>query len=111
LDIDIIEIETFKRSLKREKLHKNSVDSLKSELKKNPEKGDLIPDSGGLRKVRMVIENTGKRGGARVIYLYLSIKEKIYLITAYKKTSKENLTRDDLKVFKKLVKTIKDMEI
>lgn len=84
---------------------------LKSELKKNPEKGDLIPGSGGLRKVRMVIENTGKRGGARVIYLYLSIKGRIYLITAYRKTGKENLTRDDLKVFKKLVKTIKDMEI
>jgi hypothetical protein len=111
LNIDIIEIETFKRSIKKEKITKDSVDSLKTELRENPEKGKIIPNSGGLRKIRMSLENTGKRGGARAIYLYLSMKGRIYLITAYKKINKENLTNDDLKVLRQLSKTIKDMKV
>jgi hypothetical protein len=110
LNIDIIEIETFKRSLKKEKINREDVDLLKKHLRDDPEKGDLIPNSGGLRKVRMSIENIGKRGGARVIYLYLSLKGRIYLITAYKKTNKENLTPDDLKIFRQLIKVLKDLE-
>ncbi len=47
----------------------------------------------------------------KVIYLYLAIKGKIYLITSYRKSSKENLTGDDLKVFRTLIKTIKNMEL
>ena len=110
LRIDIIELETFKRSVKKQKINRNSVDLLKTELCNNPEKGDLIPGSGGLRKIRMGIYNTGKRGGARVIYLYPVSKERIYLITSYKKTDRENLTHADLKAFRRLIKTIENME-
>ena len=110
MNIKIIEIETFKRALKKEKIDREDIDGLKAELQKNPEKGEVIPHSGGLRKIRMSIENTGKRGGARAIYLYLSLHGRIYLITAYKKTNKENLSSDDLKVFRELIKSLKDME-
>ena len=43
-------------------------------------------------------------------FYYIKIKSRIYLVTAYKKTDKENLTADDKKVLKKLAKTLKDME-
>lgn len=105
LNIEIIEIETFRRSMKREKITLELIEKLKSELLNNPEKGDLIPSSGGLRKVRMALSHTGKRGGARVSYF--SVKGKIYLITAYKKSNKENLSAGDLKVFRLLTKSIK----
>jgi hypothetical protein len=38
----------------------------------NPETGDVIPDSGGIRKVRWSRPGTGKRGGVRVIYLIMT---------------------------------------
>ena len=58
----------------------------------------------------MALQHKGKRGGARVIYFYLSKNERIYLITAYRKSDKENLTADDLKAFRNLIKIIKDLE-
>jgi mRNA-degrading endonuclease RelE of RelBE toxin-antitoxin system len=36
----------------------------------NPEAGDIIPETGGVRKIRWALEGKGKRGGARVIYYY-----------------------------------------
>jgi hypothetical protein len=39
-------------------------------IARNPEAGDVIPDSGGVRKVRWRRQGSGKRGGVRVIYFY-----------------------------------------
>ena len=51
----------------------------------------MIQGTGGLRKIRMRLGHHGKRGGARVIY-FLASAETIYLILAYPKSAKENLT-------------------
>jgi mRNA-degrading endonuclease RelE of RelBE toxin-antitoxin system len=39
-------------------------------IAKNPQMGDVIPDTGGVRKIRWAKAGTGKRGGVRVIYFY-----------------------------------------
>jgi hypothetical protein len=41
----------------------------------NPEAGEIIQGTGGVRKIRWALEGAGKRGGARVIYYYLRIRE------------------------------------
>jgi hypothetical protein len=110
MKIKFTETAIFKRAIKKEKIDGENIEELKKELRINPEKGDLIKDSGGFRKIRMAIENTGKSGGARVIYFYLSLKGEIFLATAYKKTNKENLSAADLKELKKFAKIIKNME-
>jgi hypothetical protein len=46
-------------------------------LLRQPDKRDLIPQSGGLRKVRMRLPGRGKSGGARVIYLHLAHHEQL----------------------------------
>jgi hypothetical protein len=107
MKIKFTEIEIFKKAIKKQKIAQGDIKELKNELRENPEKGDVIKNSGGLRKIRMAIENTGKSGGARIIYLYLALEEEIFLITAYKKSNKEDLTEADLKIFKKFVKAIK----
>lgn len=56
----------------------------------NPETGDLIPGSGGCRKVRWSRAGTGKRGGARVIY-FLAQDAAIWLLIAYTKSKFDNL--------------------
>lgn len=50
----------------------------------------------------------GKRGGARVIYIDVEIKEIIYFINVYSKNEKDNLTEDEKKAFKALVKILKE---
>lgn len=77
---------------------------LQKALRQDPDRGDLIPGSGGLRKLRWNLPNKGKRGGVRVIYYWVVARDLIYMLLIYKKTRQENLTPDELKVLKGLVK-------
>lgn len=59
----------------------------------NPEAGDLIPETGGVRKLRWALPGGGKRGGARVIYLFHNAALPIFLLAMYGENEKANLTR------------------
>ena len=102
MNIEILETHFFIKQVKKENISENDIDVCKKELKKNPEIGDIIPQSGGLRKVRVSIDGKGKRGGARIVYLYIISGSCIYLLHIYKKTRKENITNDELKTLRKL---------
>ncbi len=69
----------------------------------NPETGDVIPGSRGLRKIRWRVAGRGKRGGVRVIYCHLNRADRIYMLYAYAKNEAEDLTRDQLKALRKIV--------
>lgn len=58
----------------------------------NPECGEVMQGSGGFRKVRVARAGMGKRGGARVIYILRNQAFPIFLVAAYAKNEKENLT-------------------
>ncbi|MDB6021775.1 MAG: hypothetical protein JWQ04_1632 [Pedosphaera sp.] len=77
------------------------------ELLRNPKKGDVIPQSGGLRKVRMRLPGRGKSGGARVIYLHLEERVIIVFFYVYTKAKSENLSSDQLKRLRAAVAIIK----
>jgi len=77
---------------------------LQERLAADPTAGDLIPRSGGLRKIRMPLPGRGKRGGARVIYYWVGARSQIYRLLAYAKNVQENLTEAQLKVLRELVK-------
>ncbi len=66
---------------------------LQEELIMNPQKGKVIQGTGGLRKLRIAFENKGKSGSGRVCYVDFALYELIYLITAYPKNKKENLSK------------------
>src|SRR5262245_43907184 len=51
----------------------------------NPEAGDVIPDTGGVRKIRWARGGSGKRGGARVIYFFHAASRPLYLLMVYAK--------------------------
>ena len=63
-------------------------------LLENPESGDVETGTGGLRKVRLgdPTRRKGKRGGARVHYLWLAHKSVIYLLSVYSKNEASTLT-------------------
>lgn len=73
-----------------------------------PGAGDLIRGSGGLRKLRWSAQGRGKRGGARVIYYWHVPGDRIYLIYGYVKSRSEDLTAQQLKVLRDLMKDIDD---
>lgn len=57
----------------------------------NPESGDVIPGSGGCRKVRWSRSGSGKRGGVRVIHYNQLADGRIYLLLIYAKSAKDNV--------------------
>ena len=69
----------------------------------NPEAGDIIPETGGVRKLRWAAQGRGKRGGVRLIYYFHSDTFPLFLLTVYAKNQKANLTRAERNDFKKLI--------
>ena len=69
----------------------------------NPEAGEIIPETGGVRKIRWALEGTGKRGGARVIYYYHSERLPVFLLSVYAKSRKANLSKAERNLMKRLV--------
>lgn len=81
---------------------------LQKELLDDPDIGTPVPGTSGMRKYRIQIENNkGKSGGARVCYVDVAVKEKIYLITAYPKSAQENLSKEERNIIKELVIRLK----
>ena len=78
--------------------------TLQSALLLRPEAGPIIPGSGGVRKVRWGLSGKGKRGGLRVIYYWNKAHERIYMLLVYGKSSQEDLTQEQLRILRKLVK-------
>lgn len=76
---------------------------LQKELIKNPDLGNIIKGSGGIRKIRWNMPEKGKRGGIRIIYYWIAAKDQIYMLYAYTKAKQENLTPDQLNTLKKVV--------
>ena len=70
----------------------------------HPEAGDLMSGTGGYRK-RFGRAGMGKRGGARVVYLYGSRDVPIFLITAYAKAEKGNLSKAEQNALAKIAKS------
>ena len=62
-----------------------------------PDSGDVIPESGGIRKVRWRRAGTGKSGGVRVIYFTRNAEGEVVLLTLYAKSKTDNITGPVLK--------------
>lgn len=65
-----------------------------------PDAGDVIPGSGGCRKVRWSAEGRGKRGGVRVIYFLRLAHGQVVLVTMYAKNVRDNIDPAILKQLK-----------
>jgi hypothetical protein len=79
----------------------------------NPLRGDLIQGTGGIRKIRWhKNKSSGKSGGIRILYYYHDQSIPIFLLTAYAKNKKENISEKDKitlnKIMQQLVTTYQD---
>ncbi|WP_400770716.1 type II toxin-antitoxin system RelE/ParE family toxin [Methylosinus sporium] len=102
----VAETPTFTRQA--EKLFdENEKAELISFLADNPLSGDVIPDTGGVRKVRFAASGRGKRGGARVVYYFLDDSIPLYALLVYEKNEKVDLTPEEKRGAAALVDAIK----
>ena len=88
------------------KLTDNDLRSLQNILMQNSSVGDMIEGTGGAYKIRFSIENKGKSGGIRVIYINLLKAQRIYFITCYPKSKQDNLLSNEKAIIKEVVKRI-----
>ena len=97
-----IETSIFTRRVLR-LLNDESYRLLQAELLQDPEKGDLMRGSGGLRKLRWAIPGRGKRGGVRVIYYWATSRYRFLMLLIYDKTEQDDLTAEQLRQLRQLV--------
>ena len=92
-------IQTFEFSKSWDSLGLNDEDlrKLENEILEDPKAAPVIPGTGKLRKMRFSYRKKGKRGGLRVCYVDFAAYETIYLITAYSKNVKEDLSKQECK--------------
>ena len=102
--ITFVEDEQFTKAADR-LLRGDELFALMQKLAAEPEAGDMIPQSGGCRKLRFAARGKGSRGGARVIYFYRSSAGQILLLEIYAKNEKTNLSPNELKVLKQKAKS------
>jgi hypothetical protein len=73
----------------------------------NPQAGDLIQGSGGLRKVRIPLQGRGKRGGGRVITFFHDSDMPVFLIAAYAKNIQTDLDQSQRRAATTLTEAIR----
>lgn len=87
-------------------LDDTDLQSLQEQLLKNPQTGKVIKGTGKLRKMRFALPGRGKSGSSRVLYVDFVLAETIYLIFAYPKNEKDNLTDEECSNIKKMIDKI-----
>jgi hypothetical protein len=99
--MEFIEAPAFTRRLS-DYLNDDRYSDLQAKLGANPDLGDLMPGTGGFRKLRWADTRRGKgrRGGLRIIYYHLKSDRQIWLVTLYDKDEASDLTAREKKALK-----------
>ena len=103
----IIETSVFTRII-NELMSDEDYLELQKALITRPDAGDIIRNSGGLRKLRWKLEGRGKSGGVRIIYYWVTADDQIRMIYAFPKNKQENLKPAQLEVLCKIVERWSD---
>jgi hypothetical protein len=90
--ITVVEVEEFLAATRKLMDDEERIE-LVNYLAYHPTAGVIVPGSGGVRKLRWGLEGRGKRGGARVIYFYHDVDMPLFLLEAYAKNERQNLSQ------------------
>ena len=98
-----VELPFFQKKWKALGLDDKDLKRLQEELIADPKVGDVMQGTGGIRKMRFAFEKRGKSGSVRIIYVDFEVYEKVFLITAYPKNEKENLSQAERNELKQMI--------
>lgn len=100
--MELIETSLFTKQVQAS-LSEGEYRLLQLHLVARPDAGDLIPGTGGLRKLRWRLLGRGKRGGSRIIYYWRSAADQIFLLFLYPKNVRSNLSPGELRALRRLI--------
>ena len=106
VEITVLLLPKFKAEA-MELIGADGIEALAVYLANRPDAGPVIAGAGGARKLRWAAKGKGRRGGARVIYVYVVITDRVFLIRCYAKNVKTDLTADEKKELRQIAANLK----
>jgi hypothetical protein len=106
--IQFISLHDFDRMAEELWLDDEDIRLIQQFLQETPGAGLVVQGTGGLRKVRISLPGRGKRGGGRLLYLYVQIHSVIYFVAVYAKADQEGITRAGYHYLARLVERLKE---
>ena len=103
----VIETESYLRSAKDAKMSDEEMKSAVDLVATDPETGDVMQGTGGVRKARLAGRGKGKSGGYRIVYYYGGEDIPVFLLTVFGKNEKANLTQGERNALRSLTGTLK----
>ena len=103
--MEFIETSLFTRLI-YEYLSEEEYLGLQVYLLRYPDRGKVVPGSGGVRKLRWAVRGKGKSGGIRVIYYWKTNADEIWLLTVYGKSERETIPAH---ILKQIAEELKDV--
>lgn len=107
--VRIVVTKTYERAV-RKLLSETERQEMEAAIGVDPNAAPVIRGTGGIRKLRWARSGKGKRGGIRTIYFHHVAPGMVYLLTAYAKADRDDLSPADKKVLVRLVAEIKKQE-
>jgi len=104
--ITVIETAQFIKKVKQI-MTQAEKDDLIDTIARNPKAGEVIPKTGGVRKLRVAREGHGKSGSFRLIYYYYDKKNPVFLFTVYGKNEKANITDAEKQAYYRGIQILK----
>jgi len=105
-EITVLQLPKFKVEA-TELIGADGIEAVAVYLIDHPDVGDVIPGAGGARKLRWAAKGKGKRSGARIIYVYVVVAARIYLLRCYAKNVRTDLTADEKKELRRIAAELK----
>ena len=105
-EVAVLQLPKFKAEA-AELIGAEGIEAVAAYLAERPTAGQIIPSSGGARKLRWAAKGKGKRGGARIIYVYVVVAARIYLLRCYAKNVKTDLTAYERKELRQIAAHLK----
>jgi hypothetical protein len=93
-----------------ELIGEDGIEAVAVYLIDRPAAGEVIPGAGGARKLRWAAKGKVKRGGARIIYVYVVIAARVYLLRCYSKNVRPDLTAEEKKEVRQLAAYLKGLQ-
>lgn len=108
--LTFIELRGFREDWKRLRLHDEDLSALQFAIMAAPRDSPVVPGTDGLRKLRFAPAQwgKGKRGAARVCYVYFEEFGIVLLVVAYAKSERDDLSPDDKRIIREMIRREKE---
>jgi len=102
----VVETPVFIRSAAQAGMTETELYEIRTLLAENPAAGDLMPGTGGARKIRIAAKGKGKNGGYRVITFYTGKNIPVFLLDVYAKGQKIDLSQEEKNTLRRLLQRL-----